>query len=161
MTAAPFTAQPHAPFPPVPETSAVLAEFGDYQLAQGLVDRLSDARFPVERVRIVGLGITSVEQVTGRMTKGKAAWAGAAGGAWVGLLIGFLFGLFTPGMIWVNVLLGSVCIAAVWGAILGFVAHWGTGGRRDFKSVKSFEAERYAVMVDAEHYAEAAAAIKS
>lgn len=157
MTNESFQHQPGVSVPPVPGASAVLAEFGDYVQAQRLVDRLSDEKFPVEHVRIVGLGITSVEQVTGRMTKGKAALAGAAGGAWLGLLIGLLLGLFAPGIVWLSVLLSSVLMAAAWGAVFGFIAHWGTGGRRDFKSVKSFEAERYAVMVDAEYFGEAAA----
>lgn len=34
-------------------TTATLREFGTYEEAQQLVDRLSDARFPVEQVRIV------------------------------------------------------------------------------------------------------------
>ena len=44
------------------------------------VDRLSDDGFPVEHVRIVGTGLHSVEQVTGRLTKGRAALGGAAAG---------------------------------------------------------------------------------
>jgi hypothetical protein len=149
--------QPAVSAAPTPGTSAVLAEFTDYLQAQRLVDRLADEKFPVEHVRIVGLGITSVEQVTGRMTKGKAALTGAASGAWLGVLIGLLFGLFAPGIIWLNVLLGSVLVAAVWGAVFAFIAHWATGGGRDFQSVKSLEAERYAVMVDTDHFAEATA----
>lgn len=157
MTSESFQHQSAVSDPAGPGTSAVLAEFKDYLQAQRLVDRLSDEKFPVEHVRIVGLGISSVEQITGRMTKGKAALAGAAGGAWFGLLIGLLFGLFVPGIVWLSVLLGSVVIAAVWGAAFGFIGHWSTGGRRDFKSVKSLEAERYAVMVDADYFATAAA----
>ena len=157
MTSPSFQPKSGASVLSAPGASAVLAEFSDYVQAQRMVDRLSDEKFPVEHVRIVGLGISSVEQVTGRMTKGKAALAGAAGGAWFGLLIGLLFGLFIPGIVWLSVLLGSVLIAAAWGAVFGFIGHWSTGGRRDFKSVKSLEAERYAVMVDAEHFAEASA----
>ena len=81
MTTTSFQHQSTVSGPAAPGTSAVLAEFKDYLQAQRLVDRLSDEKFPVEHVRIVGLGISSVEQVTGRMTKGKAALAGAAGGA--------------------------------------------------------------------------------
>jgi hypothetical protein len=157
MTEASIQHQPGTTPAPTPGTSAVLAEFTDYLQAQRLVDRLADEKFPVEHLRIVGLGITSVEQVTGRMTKGKAALTGAASGAWLGLLLGLLFGLFAPGIIWLNVLLGSVLIAAVWGALFGFLAHWATRGARDFRSVKSFKAQRYAVMVDADHFAQATA----
>jgi hypothetical protein len=125
-----------------------IAEFTDYAEAQRLVDRLSDNGFPVEHTRIVGSGIHSVEQVTGRMTKGKAALAGAGTGAWFGLFIGLLFGLFTVVSL-LGVVLSSVLIGAFWGALFGFVAHWATRGRRDFSSIKTLEAERYAVEVQA------------
>lgn len=55
---------------------------------------------PVEHVRIVGDGVRTVENVTGRMTKGKAALTGAASGAWFGALIGLLFALFAVGPLW-------------------------------------------------------------
>ena len=74
-----------------------LARFDSYAGAQRVVDQLSDARFPVENVRIVGNGISSVEQVTGRLTKGRAALYGAGMGAWWGLFIALLFAIFTIG----------------------------------------------------------------
>src|SRR4051794_24507968 len=82
-----------------------LARFGSYAGAQHLVDQLSDARFPVERTRIVGSGIRSVEDVTGRLTKGRAALYGAGSGAWFGLFIALLFAIFTIGPVWWSVLL--------------------------------------------------------
>lgn len=139
-----------------PAGPRVLAEFTDYPQAQRLVDELSDAGFPVEHVRIVGTGIHSVEQVTGRLTKGRAALAGAATGAWMGLFIGLIFGLFAIATGWLSVLLGSVVFGAFWGALFGFVAHWATRGRRDFASVRSLQAEHYAVQVDGGYVAEAA-----
>jgi hypothetical protein len=132
-----------------------LKEFPEYEGAQRLVDKLSDAGFPVQHLRIVGLDIRTVEQVTGRMTTGKAALVGAASGAWFGLLIGLIFGLFTAAAAWLGLLLGAVALGIGWGAIFGAIAHWATRGRRDFSSVKRLEADRYAVMVDAEHAAEA------
>ena len=57
MTSATFQHQSAVSDPAAPGTSAVLAEFKDYLQAQRLVDRLSDEKFPVEHVRIVGLGI--------------------------------------------------------------------------------------------------------
>ncbi len=99
-----------------------LARFPSYAGAQHLVDRLADAKFPVERMRIVGNGIRTVETVTGRMTKGRAALYGAGSGAWFGLFIGLLFGLFTIGPAWIGVLLTTVLLGAVFGAIAGFGA---------------------------------------
>ena len=132
-----------------------LAKFDDYGSAQVLVDRLSDAGFEVQRLRIVGNDLRSVEQVTGRLTVGRAALLGAGSGAWFGVLIGLIFGLFSPGAVWISVLLAGILIGAGWGAIFGAVAHWATRGRRDFTSVKVFEASSYTVMVDSAHAAEA------
>lgn len=136
-------------------TKVVLQEFDDYPKAQHLVDRLSDSGFPVEHLQIVGTGIRTVEQVTGRMTKGKAALFGAGSGAWLGLLIGLIIGLFTAGPAWVAILLVSLALGAFWGAAFGFVAHWTTNGQRDFSSTKALEAEHYAVLVSTHHLGEA------
>ena len=133
-----------------------LAKFDDYASARALVDKLSDAGFEVRRLRIVGNDLHSVEQVTGRLTVGRAAMLGAVSGAWFGVLIGLFFGLFSPGVVWISVLLAGLLIGAGWGAIFGAVAHWTTRGRRDFTSVKVFEASSYTVMVESAHAAEAA-----
>jgi hypothetical protein len=132
-----------------------LARFEEYGKAQALVDKLSDAGFEVKRLRIVGNDLRSVEQVTGRLTVGRAALLGAGSGAWFGVLIGLIFGLFSPGATWITVLLAGLLIGAGWGAIFGAVAHWATRGRRDFTSVKVFEAASYTVMVESSHAAEA------
>jgi heat induced stress protein YflT len=134
----------------------LLASFPRYPEAQRLVDRMSDEGFPVEHVRIVGENLRTVEYVTGRLTLAKAALAGAAGGAWLGLLVGLLLGLFTVDESWVWVLLVSVLLGVVWGAVLGLTGHWATRGRRDFSSVRTMEDGRYDVYVDADHAAEAA-----
>ena len=147
------------PFP-VPPTSAadyrVLRTVSTYLEAQRLVDMLSDAEFPVEHVRVVGTGLRSVEQVTGRMTYGKAALYGLGSGAWVGLLIGLLLGIFTVGG-WLSVVLWGVALGAVWGLVLGLIGHAATGGRRDFRSIQGIEADSYDVLVEVEYIDEAAA----
>lgn len=129
----------------------LLGEFPTYARAERVVDKLSDNGFPVERCRIVGTGLHSVEYVTGRLTSRGAAAAGAASGAWFGLLFGLLFGLFAHGSAWVVVLIGSTLISALWMGLFGFLAHRGTRGRRDFQSTSGLEADQYAVYVDATH----------
>jgi hypothetical protein len=133
-----------------------VASFRTYGEAQSAVDQLSDQDFPVENVTIVGHGITSVEQVTGRMTRGRAALAGTVTGAWVGLLLGLLLGVFTPGLVWLSVLLTTIVMGAVWGAVIGYVAQWMTRGRRDFTSLQGLAAERYDLVVGGGTAAEAA-----
>jgi hypothetical protein len=127
-----------------------VATYLDYGSAQRAVDHLSDRRFPVERTAIVGTGLRTVEQVTGRMTVLRAALTGIAAGAWFGLLIGLLFGIFAVSDWW-RVVLAGVLIGAAFGAVFGATAQALTGGRRDFSSLRSLQAERYAVMVDAEY----------
>lgn len=132
-----------------------IARFPDYAEAQAVVDTLSDREFDVSTVKIVGEGLRSEEYVTGRLTKGRAALAGLGSGAWLGLFIGILFGLFAPAFGWLSIILWSVVIGAVWGVIFGFVAHLATGGKRDFKSVRTTAADTYLVQVRAERAHEA------
>ncbi len=128
----------------------VLRTVPTYAQAQELVDALSDAELPVEHVRIVGTGLRSVEQVTGRMTNGKATLYGAVTGAWWGLMIGLLFGIFTVGA-WLSVVLWSVVLGAVWGLVFGLIGHALTGGKRDFRSIHGLEADAYDVLVEAQY----------
>jgi Heat induced stress protein YflT domain len=52
--------------------------------AERAVDYLSDQRFEVNRVAIVGRELEYVEQILGRMNYGTAALRGASSGALVG-----------------------------------------------------------------------------
>jgi uncharacterized membrane protein len=128
-----------------------IAVFDNYADAQRAVDHLSDQKFPVERVAIIGRGLRYVEQVGGRMTTGRAALLGAAEGASIGalfgLLVGIIFSLSPNPAIPLLVLYGIVA-GAVLGAIFGALAHAGTGGTRDFTSVGSMQADKYEVVVD-------------
>jgi hypothetical protein len=137
-------------------TTRTIDTYTGYLEAQAAVDKLSDAGFPVEHVNIVGRDIRIVEDVTGRLTNGKAALNGAAGGAWFGLLLGVLLGIFLPGVALIAFALSAVAFGAVWGAVFGFVGHWATRGRRDFASSQRLEAGRYDILVDSGHADEAA-----
>lgn len=125
----------------------VLRIVDHYDKAQETVDLLSDKGFPVERVRIIGRDIISREQITGRMTLGKAAGLGAATGAWLGLFFGLIMALFAIAVGWFAMIISTVLIGAVFGAIAGLVGHALTRGRRDFRSVKVYEAAHYEVQV--------------
>ncbi|GAA0956335.1 general stress protein [Frigoribacterium faeni] len=127
-----------------------LATFSRYEDAQAAVDLLSDQGFPVESVSIVGHDIRTVENVSGRLTKGGAAARGAGGGAWFGLFLGLLFGLFATNVALIGVLLVAVGGGALWGALWGFIGHAALRGRRDFASTKTMEAGSYEVLVRGE-----------
>lgn len=150
-----FAGQP-VPVQPVDPSRAMVsvATYPEYLDAQRAVDFLSDNKFPVEHSAIVGTNLRMVEQVLGRMTTGRATLYGAGAGAWFGLFIGLLFGIFVPTN-WFAVVLTALLIGAIWGAIFGAIAHAMTRGKRDFTSNRSLQAGEYAVSVTAE-YAEQA-----
>ncbi|RKR91488.1 hypothetical protein BDK92_5886 [Micromonospora pisi] len=135
--------------PEANRTTVTMASYPDYSGAQQAVDFLADNRFPVERTAIVGTNLALVETVLGRLTTARAALAGLATGAWFGLFIGLLFGIFTVGNWWA-VIVAGLLIGAAWGAIFGAIAHASTGGRRDFTSAATLRAREYAVTVDAD-----------
>jgi hypothetical protein len=120
----------------------LVGSYDDYEAAQAAVDHLSDAGFPVEHLDIIGSDLRLVERVTGRLTTGRAALAGAASGAWFGLFIGLLLGLFTTSG-WLAILLTGILVGAAWGAIFAALGHAAWRGRRDFSSMRILAAGRY------------------
>lgn len=144
--------RPHDQAGDAREQRVVLGSYRDYADAERVVDRLSDAGFPVEHTAIVGRGLNSVEQVTGRLTTLRAAGQSALSGAVLGALFGWLFGLFN----WINPVISGLLLAfygllfgAALGAVLGAIGHSMTGGRRDFSSIAAMRADSYEVLVSA------------
>ena len=124
-----------------------VGSYDSYEQAQAAVDYLSDEKFPVENVTIIGSDLRMIETVTGRLTMGRAVAAGAAGGAWWGLFVGLLLGIFsTSGGAWVGSVLAGLLIGLVCGALFGAVGYAATRGKRDFTSTSKIVAARYDVM---------------
>src|SRR5688572_16437476 len=124
-----------------------VGSFDSYEQAQSAVDYLSDEKFPVENVTIVGSDLRMIEKVTGRLTVGRAIAAGAAGGAWWGLFVGLLLGIFaTDGSAWIGTVLTGLLVGLVFGALFGWIGYAATQGRRDFVSTSSIVAGRYDVL---------------
>jgi hypothetical protein len=125
-----------------------LGVFDKYADAQKAVDHLSDHEFAVQNVLIVGTELRQVERVTGRLTTGRVAMAGAASGAWFGLLIGLVLGTFADeGDFWPTVL-GGLLFGVVFGLIWGLIGYAATRGQRDFSSVQKVVATKYEVLVE-------------
>jgi hypothetical protein len=135
-----------------------VGSYDRYEQAQAAVDFLSDQKFPVENVTIIGSDLRMVEKVTGRLTWGRALAAGAAGGAWWGLFVGLLLGIFTAtGTGWVVSVLTGLVIGLVFGLIFAAIGYSATQGRRDFTSTSKIVAGRYDVMCNPAHAEEARA----
>ena len=124
-----------------------VGSYDSYEQAQAAVDYLSDEKFPVENVTIVGSELRMVERVTGRLSWGRAIGAGAASGAWFGLFVGLLLGIFAPdGSGWIGSVLTGLLIGLVFGAVFGAVGYAATQGKRDFTSTSQVVAGRYELL---------------
>jgi hypothetical protein len=135
-----------------------VGSYDSYEQAQAAVDYLSDEKFAVENVTIIGSDLRQIEKVTGRLTWGRVLIAGAAGGAWWGLFVGLLLGIFsTSGTAWFGSVLGGLAIGLVFGLAFGAMGYAATRGRRDFTSTSQIVAGRYDVMCNPAHAEEARA----
>nr|WP_228494653.1 general stress protein [Clavibacter sp. VKM Ac-2873] len=132
--------------PKLPKGEPV-ATYETYDEAQKAVVTLAEADFPVTQVSIVGNELTSVERVTGKLTSARAAVAGAASGAWLGLFLGLVTFLFSP-VPNISFVVGAVIIGVGFGAIYGIVSYSVTRRRRDFTSVMQVTATSYSVVVE-------------
>lgn len=121
-----------------------------YAEAQRAVDFLSDEKFPVQHVAIVGTDLRMVERVMGRLSYPNVAAAGAASGAWFGTFVGLLLLLFGGGDAGLGLFLAALLIGAGFGMLFAVISYAFTGGRRDFTSASQIVAAQYAVLCAAE-----------
>ena len=139
---------------PTPPRGDEVAAYDTYLEAQHAVDYLSDQKFPVENVTIVGTELKMVERVTGRLTYGRVALAGALSGAWFGFFVGLLLTFFggpeAGGVLFVGIALG-----AGFGLLFSVLSYAFTGGRRDFTSSSQIVASSYAILCVTEQAGEA------
>jgi hypothetical protein len=123
-----------------------LGTYDKYENAQKAVDYLSDHQFAVQNCMIVGTDLRQVERVTGRLTRGRVAGAGALSGMWMGLFVGLIFTLFEKGS--TLAVMSTVAFGAAFGVVWALLGYAATKGRRDFTSVSQVVATRYEVLVE-------------
>ena len=147
--------------PSVPKGD-VLGTYDTYLEAQSVVDRLSKADFEVAKLSIVGNDLKTVERVTGKQTYGRAAIAGAASGAWLGLFLGLIFTLFTPPSTQTFGIVGAALLmGAGFGMIFSIVTYTISRRRRDFTSTHQVLASNYQIIIDPELTAKAQQALQA
>lgn len=143
------------PLPTVPKGD-IVASYESYLEAQQTVDVLAHADFPVSGVSIVGNDLKTVERVTGKLTYGRAALAGAASGAWLGLFFGLVLTIFSePSAQAFGFVGAAVLIGAGFGVIFGLVTYAVNRRRRDFTSTHQVLASNYQIIIDPELTAKA------
>jgi hypothetical protein len=122
-----------------------IGSYDTYAEAQRAVDYLSDSKFPVQDVTIVGVEPLLVERVAGRLSWGRVLSTGAASGAWFGLFVGLLLSLFTAGAGFLPILIGLVT-GVLFGVGFAALNYGATRGQRDFVSHSQIVARRYDVL---------------
>ena len=139
--------------PGPPAALVAVARFTSHAEAERAVDRLVDRGFPVEGSAIVARDLRFVEAVTESRGLWGAAVGGLVSGALVGLLWGWLAGLFN----WVQPLETAVTLGLyglVLGGLIGLLvallaqALTRRGGRGFSSAGAGFIAGAYEVMVD-------------
>jgi hypothetical protein len=135
--------QPRLPTPP---TGWPIGSYETYEEAQRAVDYLAESQFTVEDVTIVGVDLMLVERVIGRLTWGRVLGTGAVSGAWFGLFVGVLLGMFNnQGVAWQPTLVGLV-FGVLSGLAFSAIGYSMSKGRRDFSSASQLVAGRYDVL---------------
>ncbi|RIJ70241.1 hypothetical protein D1871_19175 [Nakamurella silvestris] len=133
---------------PTRPTGFAVAAYPTYAQAQAAIEHLTKGDFKVEDLTIVGSDLQMVERVTGRLSAGKVTAASAASGAWFGVFVGILMGLFSTTVAGGTLVLivVSAAIGAAFGALMGFLGYSVAKGRRDFTSASQVVAQRYDVL---------------
>jgi hypothetical protein len=130
-----------------------LATYDDYAAAQKTVDYLSDNKFPVEQLMIVGTDLKRIERITGRLTWNRVAMGGVLSGVWLGLFVGVILSLFSgEGFV---TIISTMLFGALFGLVWALVGYGATRGQRDFSSVTQVVATRYEVLVEHKSAAQA------
>lgn len=133
-----------------------LAVYDEYAAAQKAVDFLSDNKFPVQQLMIVGTDLKRIERITGRLTTSRVALGGVISGVWLGLFIGLVLSLFAgEDDSSLAIILSTVLFGAVFGMIFALVGYALTRGQRDFSSVTAVVATKYEVLVEHKSAAQA------
>lgn len=141
----PFAGRTAQAFPTLPKGD-VLGTYDSYPDAQRVVAKLAEADFPVNQLSIVGNDLKTVERVTGKMTYGRAAIAGALSGLWLGIFFGIVLTLFSPSS--GGLILAAAIIGAAFGMLYGIVSFAITKRQRDFTSVHQVLATNYQIVVN-------------
>jgi len=134
--------------PPTVPRGDVLGTYDSYPEAQAAVEKLSHAEFPIKQLAIIGNELTTVERVTGRLSYGRAALAGAVTGLWLGVFFGLVMLLFSPETATATTVGAAALIGAGFGMLYGLASFAISRRRRDFTSTHQVLARSYQIVVD-------------
>ncbi len=132
---------------PTPPSGWPIGSYETYAEAHRAVEYLASNDFPVQDVTIVGVDLMLVERVIGRLTWSKVLATGALSGAWFGLFVGLLLGVFSQQAMSFAPILVGLFSGVVFGMVFASVGYATTrGGGREIASASQLVAGRYDVL---------------
>jgi hypothetical protein len=130
----------------------VVAEFKQYDEAVNFVENLIKNDFPSGLIAIVGSDLRSVERVRGKLNYGRVAISGLTTGAWIGLIVGIVFGgasgagdptqVSSVQSVWSSALIGAGI-----GMLINVIRFSLAKRKRGFISQSSMVASKYQIQV--------------
>ena len=131
---------------PAGEIGETVATVTEYEAAQKLVSQLISGEIPARAIAIVGVGVQTVERVTGRLGYANAARSGAVNGLLIGLFLSAIFVLGNPAVP-MQAFIGILFVGVAIGMILSLITYSIVRRRRDYASVMQLRADHYDVTV--------------
>ena len=122
--------------------------FNTYADAQKAVDYLSDQKFEVQNLAIVGTDLKSVERVLGRRNWGTVINQGVMSGISTGLLVALVILIFIRPESFLALLLVALAIGIVLSIGFSAAAYALSRGQRDFTSITQTVATKYEVLCE-------------
>lgn len=122
--------------------------YNSYADAQKAVDYLSDQKFEVQNLAIVGTELKSVERVLGRKTWRTVLLNGVQTGVSTGLLVALLMLIFAPVPNILILFLVALAIGIAISIVFQAIGYALTQGKRDFTSVTQTVATKYEVLCE-------------
>lgn len=123
-----------------------VAQFTKQERAQEAVRKLIDGGVTPNSISIEGTGVTTVEQVTGKLSFATAARSGAINGALFGIFFGAFVLMSTPNAP-IQLPLGVLLIAIALGIVLNLGLFGVTRKRRSYASSSQIVASSYTLKV--------------
>src|SRR5580765_3294068 len=122
--------------------------YATYPEAQKAVDYLSDQKFEVRNLCVVGTDLKSVERVLGRRSWGSVLQQGVMSGLSTGVLIAVVMLLFVQVSSFLLLLVTALAIGIAVSLAFAAVSYALTGGKRDFTSVTQTIATKYEILCE-------------
>lgn len=141
----------------MPNGSAV-ADFISYPQAVDYVEQLIKGEFPANAIAIIGTNLTTVERVRSKLSYSRIAFNGAILGAWIGLVIYFIFGANGDMKTGQYSLTSALIVGAGVGMLWQVVRFSLMRNKRAFESSSQVVASKYEVLVPSELVGEAQSA---